>query len=119
MAEATVHHDALRAHIQAAITIIADELGIDQFKPARDRVLCKPMEKEYVAKVGLLYVVEDDEKRARFNLVVAVGADVKDVAVGDVIITGRYVGHPIEYNGEAFRLFPEADVLGVYHDPDN
>ena len=118
MAEATVRHDELRYMIQAAVSIIADELGIAEFKPMQDRVLCKPMEKEFVRKEGLLFVVEDDDKRARFHLVVAVGSNVEGVQVGDVVITGRYVGHPIEYNHESFRLIPEDDLLGVYHDSD-
>lgn len=119
MAEATVKHDELREHIQAAVTIISDELGIAEFTPVGDRVLCKPMEKEFVQKRGLLFVVEDDDKRARFNLVVAVGDEVEGVKPGDVVISGRYVGHPIEWRGENFRLFPLQDILGVYYDTDD
>ncbi len=118
MAEATITRDDLREHVQAAVRIIVDDLLPADFMPVKDRVLCKPMEREYLEKEGSLFVIRDTDNRARFNLVVGVGSTVEDITVGDIVLTGRYVGHPLEFEGESFRLTPAQDILGIYHGPD-
>ncbi len=123
MAEATVVDVGLKEHIQAAIKIILDEMDISSVQPLGDRVLVKPMEKEFVQKTasGRLFVVEGDDKRARMHLVLGVGkvaAEDHDLKVGDIVVAGRYVGHPIEWRRENYRLIAGQDILGTLNTDD-
>ncbi len=122
MAEATVKDSELKEHIQSAIKIILDEMDISSVQPIGDRVLVKPMEKEFIQETASgLFVVEGDDKRVRMHLVLGVGkvaAEDHDLKVGDIVVAGRYVGHPIEWRRENYRLIAGQDILGTLNTDD-
>lgn len=98
----------------ALLDAIEEHISVSDFKPYGDRVLVKPMEREHIQKRGELFVVQDQENKSRLNLVLRVGSSVSaDLSPGDVLITGRYVGHPQTIMGENLRLIKDEDLLAV------
>ena len=47
------------------------------------------------------------------GVVVAVGPDVKNIKVGDRVITGKYSGTEVKYQGEEYIIVRQDDVLAV------
>jgi chaperonin GroES len=116
MTEAKTVDNEVSTLVQTLLSTMEERLTIDHLIPLKDRVLVKPMEKENVHKKGNLYVVESDENKVRRQLVLACGDAVQgkvDVKVGDIVLSGRYVGHMIEWGGENYRLLPWQDILAV------
>jgi len=109
--------DRAKFHAQALLTLLADA----KLRPLADRVLITPLEANYTQKQGSLYVVKDEAKdlaHAWRGLVVAVGPGSKDspgldVAEGDVVLMGRFVGEALDYRGVECRLVRFADILAT------
>jgi chaperonin GroES len=88
-------------------------------RPLDDRVVVEPMEAEAVTAGGIVLPDSAKEKPQR-GTVVAVGPGrltdagkrgTPSVAVGDVVIYGKYSGMEIEVAGKDVKILRESDIL--------
>ncbi len=89
-------------------------------KPLGDRVLVKMIEAETTTKSGIILNAGAKEK-PQIAEVVAVGpGEIIDgekvkmqVKVGDKVITGKYSGTEIKYEGVEYLIVRQSDVLAI------
>ena len=93
-------------------------------KPLGDRVIVKPADAEEQTASGLVIPDTAQEKPQRGEIV-AVGEGKRDddgnrvpmdVAVGDVIIFGKYGGQEIKIDGIEYKILEERDVIAIVQD---
>jgi chaperonin GroES len=89
-------------------------------KPLEDRVLVKMVEAEETTKSGIILSSGAQEK-PQIAEVVAVGPGRKcdgklvamQVKVGDKVITGKYSGTEVKYEGVDYTIVREDDILAI------
>ncbi|MDY5857877.1 MAG: co-chaperone GroES [Porphyromonas sp.] len=85
-------------------------------KPLADRVLIKPVAAEEKTVGGIIIPDSAKEKPAKGE-VVAVGQGTKDeamvLAVGDLVLYGKYAGTEIEHEGVKYLIMRQSDVLAT------
>ena len=89
-------------------------------KPLEDRVLLKMVEAEETTKSGIILSAASQEK-PQVAEVIAVGpGKVEDgkkiemnIKVGDKVITSKYSGTEIKYEGTDYIIVKESDVLAI------
>ena len=89
-------------------------------KPLEDRVLLKMVEAEETTKSGIILSSGSQEK-PQIAEVIAVGPvrteDGKKIEmiikVGDKVITSKYSGTEIKYEGQEYIIAKESDVLAI------
>jgi chaperonin GroES len=88
-------------------------------KPLDDRVVLEPLEAEEKTSGGIL-LPDTAKQKPQQGRVVAVGPgklrDTGDrlalnVAVGDVVLFGRYSGNDVEVGGKEYKIMRETDIL--------
>lgn len=92
-----------------------------KLKPLADRVIVRQNDAEEKTKSGIVLPDSAKEKPTK-GKVLAVGPGKLDdngkrhevaVAVGDLVIYGKYSGTEVEADGEKFVILRESDILGV------
>ncbi len=81
-------------------------------QPLADRVVAEPMEANEKTPAGILLPADAKEK-PQMAKVVAVGAKVKEVKAGDVILHGQYSTNEVKVDGKEYIIVKEEDVLAV------
>ena len=85
-------------------------------KPIADRVIIKPAAAEEKTKGGLIIPDTAKEKPQRGE-VIAVGpgkdGNLMTVAVGDLVLYGKYSGQEISHEGQDYLILREDDILVV------
>lgn len=89
-------------------------------KPLGDRVLVKMVEAETTTKSGIILNAGSQEK-PQIAEVVAVGPGgmidgekiEMQVKVGDRVITGKYSGTEVKYEGIEYLIVRQSDVLAI------
>ncbi len=89
-------------------------------KPLLDRVVLKPVEAEETTKSGIILTASAKEK-PEIAEVVAVGpGGVVDgnqvdmtVRVGDRVITAKYAGTEVKFDGVEYSIVRQADILAI------
>ncbi len=93
-------------------------------KPLDDRIVVRALEAEEKTSGGILIPDSAKEKPLK-GKVLAVGAGRLtdegkrlpiDVKVGDVVLTGKYSGTEVKWNGEELKILRESEVLAVLSD---
>jgi chaperonin GroES len=93
-------------------------------KPLDDRIVVRALEAEEKTSGGILLPDSAKEKPQK-GKVLAVGAGrltdegkrlPLDVKVGDVVLTGKYSGTEVKWNGEELKILRESEVLAVLSD---
>jgi len=79
------------------------------YKPLKGKALVLPIKAEEVTKSGIIIPTQAQEKPNR-GTVVAIGRDV-DLAIGDVVIYGKYGGVEIKLDNETYMILREEDIL--------
>lgn len=89
--------------------------------PLHDRIIVKAADKEQVSSGGIILPDSAQEKPQRGE-VLAVGPGKRldsgalatiDIAVGDIVLYGRYGGTEVTVGGEDFVILRADDVLAV------
>lgn len=83
--------------------------------PLHNRLFVKMDEGETVSKGGI-QLLEAEKPHAVFGTVLAVGADCKEVKIGDRILFTRYTGDTVKHEGEDVVTLREPDVLAIEED---
>ncbi len=85
-------------------------------KPIADRVIIKPSPAEDKTKGGLIIPDTAKEKPQRGE-VIAVGpgkeGNLMSVAIGDIVLYGKYSGQEISFEGEDYLIMREDDILVI------
>lgn len=90
-------------------------------KPLEDRVLIKMVEAEETTKSGIILTSASQEK-PQIAEVVAVGPGSKNsegekiemqVKVGDRVITNKYSGTEVKYEGSEYIIVRQSDILAI------
>lgn len=89
-------------------------------KPLEDRVVVKMVEAEETTKSGIILSAGAQEK-PQVAEVVAVGPgkeydgkiEKMQVKVGDKVITGKYSGTEVKYDGTEYIIVKQSDILAV------
>ena len=89
-------------------------------KPLADRVVVKTVEAEETTKSGIILAGSAKEK-PQIAEVVAVGpggnVDGNEITmyvkVGDKVITGKYSGTEVKFDGEEYTIVRQSDILAV------
>ena len=90
-----------------------------KIRPLDDRVVVKPEEAEETTAGGIVLPDSAQEKPQR-GTVVAIGPGklldngnrgTLSVAVGDVVIYGKYGGNDLEVDGDEVKILRESDIL--------
>ncbi len=89
-------------------------------KPLSDRVVVKATEAEETTKSGIILAASAQEK-PQIAEVVAVGpggnVDGKEVKmqvkVGDKVITSKYSGTDVKFDGEEYSIVRQSDILAI------
>ncbi|MFQ8599659.1 MAG: co-chaperone GroES [Oscillospiraceae bacterium] len=89
-------------------------------KPLADRVVIKMVEAEETTKSGIILAGVAKEK-PQIAEVIAVGpggvVDGKDVTMyvktGDRVITSKYSGTEVKFDGEEYTIVRQSDILAV------
>ena len=82
------------------------------FKPLGERILVKSVEESNTTASGIIIPDNAKEKPNRAE-VIAVGSEVKDVNVADVVVFSKYSGTALALDGQDYIVLELADVLGV------
>jgi chaperonin GroES len=86
--------------------------------PLQDRVLVRRLEKEEIAKGGII-IPDTAKEKPQEGEVMAVGAGKieqgkrvsLDVKVGDRILFGKYIGNDIEIDDQEYLIVREEEIL--------
>lgn len=81
-------------------------------KPLADRVLIEPLKAEEVTASGLMIPVSA-QNTPQEALVIAVGSEVTDVAIGDRVVYSLYGGTKLEYDGRSYIVIDVKDLVCV------
>ncbi len=87
-------------------------------KPLGDRVVIKMIEMEDTTKSGIILTAAAKEK-PQMAEIVAVGPGgivdgkevVMEVAVGDKVITSKYAGTEVKFDGQEYTILRQGDIL--------
>ena len=91
-----------------------------KLKPLLDRVVLKSTEAEETTKSGIILTAAAQEK-PQIAEVVAVGPGgmidgkevVMTVKVGDRVITSKYSGTEVKFDGKEYTIVKQSDILAV------
>jgi chaperonin GroES len=85
-------------------------------RPLADRVIIEPAAAETTTASGIIIPDTAQEKPQR-GTVIAVGPGKKDepmtVAVGDVVLYGKYSGTEFKYEAGDYLMMREADIMAI------
>ncbi len=85
-------------------------------KPINDRVVVKPAPADTKTKGGIIIPDTAKEKPQRGE-VVAVGpgkdGDMMTVAVGDIVLYGKYAGQELQHGGQDYLIMRQDDILVI------
>ena len=85
-------------------------------RPLADRVVIEPKAAETQTASGL-FIPDTAQEKPQQGVVVAVGPGKKDeameVAVGDVVIYGKYSGTEVSVDGTDYLIMKQSDILAV------
>ncbi|MBE7040805.1 MAG: co-chaperone GroES [Clostridia bacterium] len=89
-------------------------------KPLGDRVVIKMVEAEETTKSGIILTAAAQEKPQMAEIVavgpggVIDGKEVKmELKVGDKVITSKYAGTEIKFDGVEYTILKQSDVLAI------
>jgi len=82
------------------------------FKPLGDRLLVERVEEVNTTASGIIIPDNAKEKPSQ-GKVLAVGSDVEEVNVDDVVVFGKYSGTELMLDNKEYLVLDVSDVLGV------
>ena len=87
-------------------------------KPLGDRVVIKMIEMEDTTKSGIILTAAAKEKPQMAEIVavgpggIVEGKEVKmEVAVGDKVITSKYAGTEVKFDGQEYTILRQNEIL--------
>ena len=82
-------------------------------KPLGERVLIKQTEQEEVTKSGIVLPGKASKEKPIIGEVLAIGAKVEDIKVGDKVIFEKYSGTEVKDGEENYLILEKDNVLAI------
>ena len=83
------------------------------FKPLKDRCFVSYTE-ELERTAGGIYIPDAAKEKPQRGKIERLGADVKAVKEGDIILFDKYSGSKINVDGTDYLIIKEEDILGIF-----
>ena len=83
-----------------------------KLKPLQDRLVVSYSE-ETEKTAGGIYVPDSAKEKPQQGKVEAVGKDVKEIKIGDVVLFARFSGDKINVEGDEQLVIKEEDILAI------
>jgi chaperonin GroES len=83
-----------------------------KFKPLKDRVFVS-YSAELEKTLGGLYIPDAAKEKPQKGKIEAIGNEVKNVKIGDVILFDKYSGSKITIDSQEYLILKEEDILGI------
>ena len=83
-----------------------------KFKPLKDRVFVKYSE-EGERTAGGLYIPDSAKEKPQKGVVEAIGTEVKEIKVGNIILFDKYSGSKVTIDNNEYLIIKEEDILGI------
>ncbi len=83
-----------------------------KFKPLKERVFVS-YSGEVEKTSGGLYIPDAAKEKPQKGTVEAIGSEVKNVKVGDVVLFDKYSGSKITLDAQEYLIIKEEDILGI------
>lgn len=87
-----------------------------KIKPLGDRVLVQSIDEDEQVKGGII-IPDSAKEKPQEATVVALGTGNPDapfnVKVGDTVLTSKYGGTEVKFDGKAYTLLREDDILAI------
>jgi co-chaperonin GroES (HSP10) len=88
--------------------------NVSDCKPLENRIVIRRLDYGEMSEGGLLHIPETAREERRLAEVLAIGPDVKDVKVGDTVLTVRFKGVDLQWGGENVKILRESpDVMAI------
>jgi len=94
------------------------------FRPLHDRVLVRRWQEDEKTAGGII-IPDTAKEKPMQGEIIAVGAGARDkdgnivpldVALGDIVLFGKYAGSEVTIGGEELVILRESDIMGVIED---
>ncbi len=82
------------------------------FQPLGDRLLVERVEEATTTASGIIIPDNAKEKPSR-GKVLAIGSDVEDINVDDIVVFGKYAGTDLILDDNEYLVLEVSDVLGI------
>ena len=92
-----------------------------RIKPLGDRVLVEPQEDEEMVKGGIV-IPDSAKEKPQEAKVIALGTGKIDdngkkvpfdVKVGDLVLTSKYGGTDVKFDGKEYKILNSSDILAI------
>ncbi len=83
-----------------------------KFRPLKERVFVSYSEEPEKTASGL-YIPDAAKEKPQRGTIEAIGSEVKDVKVGELVLFDKYSGSKINIDDEEYLILKEEDILGV------
>jgi len=84
-----------------------------KFKPLKDRVFVGYSE-EIEKTPGGIYVPDVAKEKPQKGKVRAIGSEVKNIKVDDMVLFDKYSGTKVDFENTEYLIIKEEDILGVF-----
>ncbi|HTZ19200.1 MAG TPA: co-chaperone GroES [Dissulfurispiraceae bacterium] len=84
-----------------------------KIRPLKDRVVIKYSEEAMEKTAGGLYVPDVAKEKPQKGTVEAVGAEVKEVKAGNIVLFDKYSGSKLKLDDVEYLIVKEEDLLGI------
>ena len=95
-----------------------------KFRPLHDRVLARRWQEDEKTAGGII-IPDTAKEKPMQGEIIAVGGGARDedgktialdVAVGDIVLFGKYAGTEVTIDGEEYVILRESDIMGILED---
>lgn len=84
-----------------------------KIKPLKERVVVKYSSEELEKTPGGIYVPDVAKEKPQKGEVIAVGSEVKEVKVGDIVLFDKYAGSKIKVDDVEYLIIKEEEILAI------
>ncbi len=82
------------------------------FQPLGKRVLIERVEEAQTTASGI-YIPDSAKEKPSQGKVLAISAEVENVAVNDTVVFGKYAGNELTLDGTTYLVIDTDDLLGI------
>lgn len=82
------------------------------FQPLGNRVLVERVEEATTTASGIIIPDNAKEKPSQ-GKIVAIGSDVEEIEVGNVVVFGKYVGNELSIDGTEYLIIEADELFGI------
>lgn len=83
-----------------------------KFRPLKERIFVSYVE-ETEKTAGGIYLPDTAREKPQKGKVEAIGGEVKEVKVGDIVLFDKYSGSKVNIDGTDYLILKEEDILGI------